>query len=495
MKQTQKNLLLMGVLAVLAGGLGLYAWLGVAKPQERAERLKADEARLVSLGTAGQDGDAGTADIEFSKITLQSKGETTVLERHDETWRMVAPVAAAVDSYAVDSLVTELRTGSVKESVEENPTPEDLKRYGLDAPRFTVTAVARRKSSGEEREILLKGGAENPFDGSVYLQRRDDPRVYSAQGGVRWNLEKSAFDLRDKEVLAVPEKDVQRVEVRAGRNGWVLERGDGDAWRIAQPIADRADARVVSTLLSDLKVQRATAFRADTPEERARTGVDKPVSTATFTLKQGEPIHLAIGRPGSDAGPSLFVLRTRGNVSVLAEIPEAALAALEKKPADLRDKAVLHFDRARVARISFARADGSRIVVERVAADAGSTEEWRVVEPKQGPAKKFKLSSLLWTLESLQAKQVGEEKPKSWSKYGVEKPERDISLLDASGNALARLALGKSVPGQEGVRYARGSRDQVLEIEESRLSELPSSIEDILDQPVAATGAADGGGT
>jgi hypothetical protein len=494
-KQTGKNLLLLGLLALIAGGLGLYAWLGVAKPQQREEFRKAGEARLVWLDAVGQaDGaDAGARDVEFSRITLQAKGETTVLERHDGTWRMVSPVAAPVDSFAVDGLVSELQTGAVKETIEENPTAEDLKRYGLDSPRFILTAMARRKSGGEEREIVLKGGAENPFDGSVYLQRRDDPRVYSAQGGIRWSLEKSAFDLRDKEVLAVPEKELQRVEVRARRSGWVLERGDGETWRIAQPIADRADARRVATFLSELKAQRATAFRADTPEERARTGVDKPVSVAILTLKQGEPIRLAVGRSGSDAAPSLFVLRTQGNQSVLAEVPEGVMAALSKQPADLRDKSVLHFDRASVARIALGRADGSRIVVERVPGDAGFSEDWRVVEPRQGPAKKFKLSSLLWTLESLQAKQLGEERPKSWAKYGVEKPEREVSLLDASGKPLARLAVGRSVPGQEGVRYARGSRDQVLEIDESRLADLPASVDDVLDNPVAAAGAADGG--
>jgi hypothetical protein len=167
-----------------------------------------------------------------------------------------------------------------------------------------------------------------------------------------------------------------------------------------------------------------------------------------------------------------------------------------KQPADLRDKSVLHFDRARVARIALGRADGSRIVVERLAAgDGGFSEDWRVVEPQQGPAKKFKLSALLWTLESLQVRQLGEERPKSWAKYGLEKPEREVSLLDSSGTPLARLAIGKSVPGQEGARYARGSRDQVLEIDESRLADLPASVDDVLDKPIAAAGAPDAGGS
>ena len=492
MRQTGKNLLLLGVLAVLAGGLGIYAWLGVARPQEREQRRKTEDARLVPLGETGG-ADAGPRELEFSRITLQAKGDTTVLERQEGSWRIVSPVAAAVDTYAVDGLVSEFQNGTVKDTLEENPTAEDLKRYGLDAPRFVVRARARIKGGSEEREIVLKGGAENPFDGSVYLQRGDDPRVYSAQGGVRFNLEKSAFDLRDKEILAVPEKDLQRVEVRTGRSGWVLERGDGDSWRITQPIADRADSRIVASLVGELRSQRATAFRSDTPEERSRAGVDKPVTTVTFTLKQGDPIRLAMARPAADAGSSVFVLRTQGSQSVLAEVPENVLAALNKQPADLRDKSVVHFDRAKVARIALAHADGTRIALERIAGDAGFSDDWRVLEPRSGPAKKFKLSSLLWTMESLQAKQLGEERPKSWTKYGLDKPEREVSLLDSSGNVLARLAVGKSVPGQEGARYARGMREQVVEIEESRLADLPGSVEDVLDAPIAAAVGADAG--
>ena len=49
--------------------------------------------------------------------------------------------------------------------------------------------------------MTLYGGIENPFDGSVYVRRDGDSRVYSADGAVRYALEKDLYALRDKEFL------------------------------------------------------------------------------------------------------------------------------------------------------------------------------------------------------------------------------------------------------------------------------------------------------
>ncbi|HZH02986.1 MAG TPA: DUF4340 domain-containing protein, partial [Myxococcaceae bacterium] len=213
MTPQQKNLVTLGGLLVAVGGLGLYAYFGVMKPSETEIELKASDEKLFRAyapGTQSEDG-GEPADPVFTGLTLRTKGETTRLEKRRDGWWVVAPVQAKAEQFAVDTLTSQLRSGKFKRVVEEHPTDADLARYGLKAPAFSVSAQAYlpdpsggdKDDPSRKREVTLQGGIENTFDGSVYLRREGDPKVYSVEGGVRLALEKTSFDLRDKEVLSL----------------------------------------------------------------------------------------------------------------------------------------------------------------------------------------------------------------------------------------------------------------------------------------------------
>src|SRR2546421_12530577 len=116
----------------------------------------------------------------------------------------------------------------------DKPSAEDLKKYGVDARAWTVTAEAKT-ARGENKTVTLEGGVDNSFDGSVYLRRKGEEAVYSAEGGVRWALEKSTYELRDKEVLTVDEAKAKSVSVKSKANDWALEHFTANKdkpWRI-----------------------------------------------------------------------------------------------------------------------------------------------------------------------------------------------------------------------------------------------------------------------
>ncbi len=118
--------------------------------------------------------------------------------------------------------------------IEETPDEASLQKYGLAPPQFVVTAEAM--VSGEPRTLKLEGGIENTFDGTVYLRRDGQPKVWSAEGGVRWTLQKSTFDFREKEVFGVDEAKVTKIEVKTKENQYTVERDANKAWQILKPI-------------------------------------------------------------------------------------------------------------------------------------------------------------------------------------------------------------------------------------------------------------------
>jgi len=111
-----------------------------------------------------------------------------------------------------------------------------------------------------------------------------------------------------------------------------------------------------------------------------------------------------------------------------------------------------------------------------------------VLEPMPAQAKEFKVASLLSALERLKASALGEPRPRSWSKYGISDTSRGVSLRDSDGQELARLWIGTEVKGNPSRLWARGSAEEVLELEKSTLEGLPLKFEDLVQgaQPAAS---------
>src|SRR5207237_852544 len=156
-----------------------------------------------------------------------------------EPWRLIAPVDAPADKVAVDQLVSELQQAKFKHLIEEAPDPAALARYGLEPPQFVITAEALL-GDGQRRTVKLEGGIENTFDGTVYLRRDGSPQVWSAEGGVRWSLQKSAYDLREKTIVEVDEAACTGLEVKTKVNSYSLQRAPDKSWRFTQPFESLA---------------------------------------------------------------------------------------------------------------------------------------------------------------------------------------------------------------------------------------------------------------
>ena len=55
-------------------------------------------------------------------------------------------------------------------------------------------------------------------------------------------------------------------------------------------------------------------------------------------------------------------------------------------------------------------------------------DEWKVVEPSRGPAKELKVSGVLLALKALRWKEIVSEKGEDAARYGLDKPELEVTL-------------------------------------------------------------------
>src|SRR5215470_11400549 len=141
MSARSKNLWTLLGAAVVTLGLGLYAWLGVMKGEEKEAEQKRVSERLVQPVSRP---DGGTENVRYDHLVVKAKGDTTELGRlPDQSWVITRPFRTAADVRTAEDVVGTLQFARIKSTVEEKPTPEDLQRFGLDHPSIEVTASAQ----------------------------------------------------------------------------------------------------------------------------------------------------------------------------------------------------------------------------------------------------------------------------------------------------------------------------------------------------------------
>jgi hypothetical protein len=231
--------------------------------------------------------------------------------------------------------------------------------------------------------LTVRIGVENPYDSSTYLQREGDPKVYSVDGTTRSSLDKGTFDLRDRDVLAVRDLGITRIEVHAKKHDWAVGRDPGQPYAFVRPVKEEADTTAISSWLGTLRSAKATRYLEDTPAERKRTGVETPLVDATFSRGATETVRVRLAAGKADSDP-VYALREDQYGSALAEVPRSALAALDKSPAELRDRTMLHARPEDVTAIRIGSGDGA-LVLERERPTDGGPESWQLRSPRRGP--------------------------------------------------------------------------------------------------------------
>lgn len=486
MNQSTKTLLQLVAVVAIAAGIGGYAYFGVFKKDQETEKKQEHDLRLFAPQKYEERlADGGAPAAEFTRLTVTSGGTTTVLQREPGgEWRIVSPVKGKADKLVTDAITSQLQTSKFKATLEENPDAAALERYGFNKPQFVVEASA--EVNGELRSVKLIGGVENSFDGSIFVRRNEEKPVFTAEGGVRFTMAKTTFDLRDKQPLSVEEAKVQKIAVKSVNNEFVLERNADKQWNFVKPNTEAADNPSVAAMIVLVGQERAQAFPEDTEANRKALGFDAPLIDTTVTLAGGQTVRFRVTRQAADGGETYYVVRDDAAGSSLAQVGAGA-TQYDHNPGDLRDKSIVRFKREAVTKMVFRDVGGPEIVVDKGTVEA-SAEAWKVTAPRPGKAKIFKVTSALWSLGSAKMLAAGEEKPKDWAKYGLDDKAKYIALFGADGKELGRFVIGKPVPETPSGFYVRGTRDQVLQSDGSRFADLPFKLEDVLDE-----GGKDGG--
>ena len=263
-------------------------------------------------------------------------------------------------------------------------------------------------------------------------------------------------------------EDVVWVELTTGDGVAVrAERRDG-GWEIVEPFRFPADALALDSITSALP-ELASEASFELPQAASVYGLDDPAREVRFeaggkewALRSGDEAPMGDNRYAQVVGEA-----------AVHTVPSWSAQALVEDFDELRDKRVLDFDPAAVARI-VAAWPGGRVALAR------EEEGWRVEAPIEGPADAGTVEDLLSDLARLRA--VGFlDAPPPDAETGFSEPAFRIEIeLATTGEGEARgprtltLAVGSSTEG--GARLARGERESLYRIPGERFDELPRDV-------------------
>lgn len=467
------------ILLAVVLGLGAFIWFyerELPSSEEREEMGK----RVLSLEKE-----------EVTGLTLESPKGTVRLERQAAAekaekkeeggegeeadpvaaeWRIVRPLQARADTFAVDQLLDSIA------NLEKTRTLEDVKpgAVGLDKPRATV----RLKTADGEK--VLKLGAEVPPGGSLVASLEGEKgTAYVVSDAILADVDRAPGEWRDRRMLQAEGDAIQRITLTGGPGGPVVLVRKQDGFWIEKPLSDRADKDMVDGLLSDLTGLTAERF-VDGARPLGELGLAPPRQVVEIVAKDATPVRVALGATltaeAAPEGQAVGELSYARMGETLFEVRTRLGESIQRAPDEWRAPQLSAFEVHDVE--AFTVQDGKPAVT---LTRAGT--DW-----KRGDTtiSYLPVSDLLFAAVSARADRV--LSPREAQGMGIRASNPILTVqLRTQGKGTETLTLYPAVP--EGIPARASGRQSVLLLPIGTLGDLQKKIKDVREaKAVGASG-------
>lgn len=368
-----------------------------------------------------------------SGIDLDVNGDQIgVVADEPGKWRIVKPRALRADSDLIAEFLDKLEGAKAVEFVDD--APKSLQPYGLDKPSKVTVWVGKDKDRAA-RTLLV--GRPVPEKKGVYVKREGEPGVILTAEAVWTVFPKTVAAIRDKAVVSYAADKLAKVEIAHGRETLGLEK-EGTGWKITAPEPLRADSGAVTQVLWKIRDLQALGFLSEGATEVPRFLSKPEVIVRLWETGAKEPKTLLLQSSSERRGGQPAALAAVQGEGPVVLVEGKALTELTPSVAQLRDRTVFPaFDLGDVKRARVSGGD-KPLLVEK----SGETD-WKQVEPARGATKDGRVANVLLALKSLKWKEIA-SKGGDDAKFGLDKPELEVSVFKADGSEVGTLLVGKA---------------------------------------------------
>lgn len=233
-----------------------------------------------------------------------ARGSVVLKQSTPGTWTITSPVHARADVSAVNAIVDGIKSLTYQKEIGKG----GLSAYGLSPASITATVT----SSARQVYKLEIGGAA-PVGSSYYATAGNGHAgVFTLAGWMRNRLDEDLFQLRDKNLLAVPRSSIASITfTRDARTVYTIRKHDGQ-WVFEKPAYNRVRPSSMDDMLFKLTGLAATTI-IDDPSGLKNTGLEKPAAVISIVLMDNGRDSILIGR---NAGKNSIYARVAGQKPV-----------------------------------------------------------------------------------------------------------------------------------------------------------------------------------
>lgn len=242
---------------------------------------------------------------DATKLVLQRGSDRLEVNLTDGKWTFAEPVARKgqpADADRVSGLLTVLATLSPVKAVSEEPTPDELKRWGLDPATPRLKAAVGLK----EGEIGFEFGNETEDKLYAYARQTGKPVVFTVPKVIADRL--LSDDLRDRTIYRIDPDKATGLKIR----GWKGPAGvqtlefakAGADWSAKAPAGFALDTVKLGALLAALAAPRADEYLGPGKVEYGLS-VDQNPDAVELTIQFPAPtpaVTLVLGGKTPDGG-------------------------------------------------------------------------------------------------------------------------------------------------------------------------------------------------
>jgi len=271
---------------------------------------------------------------------------------------------------------------------------------------------------------------------------------------------------KPKAFTVQPDK-IEELNVKAASGETTRLKKAAAGWEVVEPVSMNAAESEVTSItqgLASLEIQRVVD---ENPSDLSQFGLAQPKVDVAFRANgQTGLTHLLIGDK-TPTGSELYA-KTQDQQKVFL-ISSYLDGTFNRTPFDLRDKAILKFDRDKVTGLEIARPKDAL-------AFAKDGSRWNLDKPIRATADYATVEGLIGQIQSAQMVALTANDAKELNRYGLDKPSVTTTIVTGEGRTT--LQVGKR-SNDGGAFYARDTaRPLVFTISQALVTDLEKSASD-----------------
>lgn len=286
--------------------------------------------------------------------------------------------------------------------------------------------------------------------------------------------EGEAADVKPK-VFSVTADKIGELSIKVANGDTTTLKKNGAAWEIVAPVTARADESELSIITTNLATLENARVVDEQPTDLKQYGLAEPRVDVGFKAGGDKAFrHLLVGDKTATGGE---VYAKAGNDKKVILIAGFLESTFSRSTFDLRDKAILQFQRDKVDRLQL-ESPGQAIALSL------ANGEWTIQKPVQAPADYGSVEGVVGRLQSAQMKSIAAPEATDLKQYGLDTPE--VTARIGAGSSQASLLLGKKA--DESTVYAKdGARPTVFTVESSLLDDLKKPVDQLRKKDLFAS--------